>query len=53
MHGDRNKSLNLTVMGQKLQDSVSHPSMENMFKTLMTLSQGEGQDSDDPELKEL
>lgn len=53
MHGDRNKSLNLTLMGQRVQDSVNHPTMENMMKTLMTLSQGEGEETDDPELKEL
>lgn len=53
MHGDRNKSLNITVMGQKVQDSVNNPLMENMLKTLLTLSQGEGQETDDPELKEL
>lgn len=40
-------------MGQKVQDSVNHPSMENMMKTLMNLASGEGEDSDDPEFKEL
>jgi len=53
MHGNRNESLNMTVMGQQMQDSVNHPAMENMLKTLMTLSQGEGSETDDPELKEL
>lgn len=53
MHGDRNRSLNLTVMGQRVQDSVNHPTMENMMKTLLSLSHGEGEATDDPELQEL
>lgn len=53
MHGDRNKSLNITVMGQKVQDSVNHPLMENMMKTLLTLAEGGSSPSDDPELQEL
>ena len=36
-----------------MQDQVNHPLLENMLKTLLTLSQGDASESDDPELKEL
>lgn len=38
LHGDRNKSLNITVMGQHfMQETVKNPSIENILKSVLSL----------------
>ena len=51
-HGNRNKSLNATFMGEQL-SNLENPDMLSMFNGLLSFSQSEVEDPDLLEIKEL